>query len=400
MDDIIQELRNKLEDSDLLLKKEKETVAKLTDKVIFFIDKYEKAELKYKEAERKLKDFEKLYNDLMNEEKKPFSHLLKKDAPVSFDADGKQLCVIKNEPREFISDNKITDLDNQIHTLKNDYILNVEKYKDQSEKSEKRYKEMESRLKEQDQKIKLIEFMMRHNYAQDNAISYPLIESKIKSIEDKLDDICYNSKKVLDNPNETIMDTYNEFKSDYENHIMEYSTKIKSIEERLSKCEQFQDNFTLLDNSIKELQQENLEQKRVLGHELIQVLAFSPLEEVEKEVVKLVQRGADVNLKMESESTALHIAARSGHKIAVETLIEAGSKINAQDKYGRTPLHACTRHSDNIKVAQCLVNSGAKDYIRDKYGKTAVDMINDDPDFYDENWEDWCHLFNISQSNA
>lgn len=58
-----------------------------------------------------------------------------------------------------------------------------------------------------------------------------------------------------------------------------------------------------------------------------------------KDVVQLlIDKGADVNAKTESEDTALLITVRAGHIKVVELLLANGADINVKDLTGKTPL--------------------------------------------------------------
>ena len=56
------------------------------------------------------------------------------------------------------------------------------------------------------------------------------------------------------------------------------------------------------------------------------------------EVKRLIENGADVNIKDNDGDTPLHYAASGGHLDVVKFLVENGADVNAKDKYGRTPL--------------------------------------------------------------
>ena len=56
--------------------------------------------------------------------------------------------------------------------------------------------------------------------------------------------------------------------------------------------------------------------------------------------------------------TALHYAARHGHRSVVARLVEAGADVDGRDAYGFTPLHEAAEQG-HLDVAECLVAYGA-----------------------------------------
>jgi len=83
-----------------------------------------------------------------------------------------------------------------------------------------------------------------------------------------------------------------------------------------------------------------------------------------KEIAELlIAKGADVNTHSLSarrayEETALHFAAVQGHKEIAELLIAEGADVNAQDGFRRTPLHHAA-HEGHREVAKLLIAEGA-----------------------------------------
>ncbi|BET33542.1 MULTISPECIES: ankyrin repeat domain-containing protein [Wolbachia] len=90
-----------------------------------------------------------------------------------------------------------------------------------------------------------------------------------------------------------------------------------------------------------------------------------------KEIVRLIEAGADINAKDKNERTPLHAAAEHSSTKAVKVLIEAGADINAKDKNERTPLHiaAVKGYTEIVKV---LIDLGADINAKDKNKKTPL----------------------------
>ena len=90
-----------------------------------------------------------------------------------------------------------------------------------------------------------------------------------------------------------------------------------------------------------------------------------------RNALKLIENGADVNVKSNSGWTALHDAAWYGYVDVAKVLIENGADVDAKDKNSVTALHdaACYGHVD---VAKVLIEKGADVDAKDKDGKTAL----------------------------
>lgn len=91
----------------------------------------------------------------------------------------------------------------------------------------------------------------------------------------------------------------------------------------------------------------------------------------------LIKHGVDVNARMSDRSTALHEAMRYSNNLsAVEVLIKSGASLDAQDRYGQTPLMVAASRgfTESVKI---LVKAGASKAIRDKQGRTALESVGD-----------------------
>jgi len=90
--------------------------------------------------------------------------------------------------------------------------------------------------------------------------------------------------------------------------------------------------------------------------------------------VALMDRGADVNARMEFGSTPLMRAATFGHTALVELLLTRGSKLELRDRDGRTAadLARMYEHSDTLDI---LLKHGAQLSARSPW-RCLIDKIN------------------------
>lgn len=109
---------------------------------------------------------------------------------------------------------------------------------------------------------------------------------------------------------------------------------------------------------------------------------------VEKEFIRAVKHGAVelirtmlaadpslANLREAlDDSTPLHHAAWKGHAEVVTVLLDAGAKVNAQNRnehYGGTPLHQAS-HGNQKEVVALLLARGADVHAVSSNGRTAL----------------------------
>jgi len=67
----------------------------------------------------------------------------------------------------------------------------------------------------------------------------------------------------------------------------------------------------------------------------------------------------------------LHLACHTGDLGMLELLLQYGADVNAQDYYGRVPLHHCIFKGKN-QFAKLLIRRGANPMIVDGKGKTPL----------------------------
>ncbi|EKX43433.1 hypothetical protein GUITHDRAFT_110555 [Guillardia theta CCMP2712] len=128
------------------------------------------------------------------------------------------------------------------------------------------------------------------------------------------------------------------------------------------------------------------EQRRAFFLKQLQVTSSDDLHKLLWEAVELgqdllvrqsVQAGADVNTRYSTipgdwagfdmtniNATVLHVAARNNYSSIVEFLIEKGADINAQTRFGMTPLMTAA-HRGSTNAAIALVQAGADLWVKD-----------------------------------
>ncbi len=94
----------------------------------------------------------------------------------------------------------------------------------------------------------------------------------------------------------------------------------------------------------------------------------------EKEVKKLIAKGANVDFKTEEGGwTCLHVAAQSGLTPIVEVLLGAGANPSPQEDAGWTPLHMAI-YAGQVETAKILIENGAKVDLANSGGSTPLDL--------------------------
>jgi ankyrin repeat protein len=85
----------------------------------------------------------------------------------------------------------------------------------------------------------------------------------------------------------------------------------------------------------------------------------------------LIENGADIEARSDSQWTPLHSQAYGGHLAGVELLLEHGAEIEAKHAYDMTPLISSVRW-DRIDVAKLLVEKGANVDAPNTLGRTPL----------------------------
>mmetsp|Transcript_24722 Transcript_24722/g.29937 ORF Transcript_24722/g.29937 Transcript_24722/m.29937 type:complete len:232 (+) Transcript_24722:346-1041(+) len=81
-----------------------------------------------------------------------------------------------------------------------------------------------------------------------------------------------------------------------------------------------------------------------------------------KEVIRMLNRGAEVDSRDPKGNTPLHTACQNGHEALAKLLVERGANINAQNHRGNTALHFAFTYGYNI-IGEHLVSKGADERI-------------------------------------
>jgi len=68
--------------------------------------------------------------------------------------------------------------------------------------------------------------------------------------------------------------------------------------------------------------------------------------------------------------TPLHVMVWRGDLHGVQTLLQAGAKVNAIGDMSETPLHVAIGQ-ENLAIIEALLNAGAKTDIRSEFNETA-----------------------------
>jgi ankyrin repeat protein len=90
------------------------------------------------------------------------------------------------------------------------------------------------------------------------------------------------------------------------------------------------------------------------------------------EVLKLlVDKGADVKARDNSDISALHSVAARGHREATELLMSNGADVNAVDAFGHTPLSYAITGSHKV-LADFLISKGAKVPVQGEAGRRLL----------------------------
>ncbi|XP_066542846.1 unconventional myosin-XVI isoform X1 [Hoplias malabaricus] len=96
----------------------------------------------------------------------------------------------------------------------------------------------------------------------------------------------------------------------------------------------------------------------------------------DKEVLRLLKEGADLNTRLSSGGSLLHLCARHDNVFAAEVLIERGVNVNQQDEDLWTALHvACA--CDHADMVLLLLLAGVNVLLQDVNGNLSLDYATE-----------------------
>jgi len=90
----------------------------------------------------------------------------------------------------------------------------------------------------------------------------------------------------------------------------------------------------------------------------------------------LLEQGAQLDLATAEGSTPLHLAARFGQDDVVQYLVEKGAVVNVQDNDKDTPLMLASG-AGKVSTVRLLLGLGADLTLRNAIGRTAQDLAKD-----------------------
>ena len=91
-------------------------------------------------------------------------------------------------------------------------------------------------------------------------------------------------------------------------------------------------------------------------------------------LMKLIEKGADINAICNNHSTSLHVAAHLGDTVAVEFLLKHGANADSLNGAGNTPLHLAAK-SCFPTLSELLIDAGANVSVLNKDGFTPLQLL-------------------------
>lgn len=126
-----------------------------------------------------------------------------------------------------------------------------------------------------------------------------------------------------------------------------FKSKIKTF------CSNYPGLENLTEDDISKIYSDSLRQEPI-----ITILFLMSLERKEKHLIEYYLKGYNLNCHLKHNITLLHIAARYNKIKIIQDLMNKDADINAQDKFGNTPLSIAI-HCKNEKAQNLLEQHGA-----------------------------------------
>ena len=89
-------------------------------------------------------------------------------------------------------------------------------------------------------------------------------------------------------------------------------------------------------------------------------------------IKRLIENGADVNIKGLHNNTPLHLASKEGHLEMVKLLIDHGADLNTKDRQGFSPLGWAVIE-EHFEIVQYLIKLGVN--INDEFDLPTTDIV-------------------------
>jgi uncharacterized protein len=104
-------------------------------------------------------------------------------------------------------------------------------------------------------------------------------------------------------------------------------------------------------------------------------LHYAAVDKDAAEVQRLLDEGADPNVRDSAGMTPLHFACQMGATDAARALLEAGADVDSVDVHGNTPLwKAIFASKGEGELIGLLRDHGADPYLTNRYGKSPVEV--------------------------
>lgn len=97
-----------------------------------------------------------------------------------------------------------------------------------------------------------------------------------------------------------------------------------------------------------------------------------------KRLESSIDLGFDINAEDERGNTALIVAVQNNQRNLIDFLIRRGSNVNHKNCNGNTPLHFAFSYDKSGLIAEFLIESGGDDTIENLYGLTCYDGLGKD----------------------